>query len=285
MYKKEGVEFILKRWIYVLLSLLVVGLLTGCASSNAAAPKQESSSTKENSSLLSKTEMDQVYTDPNKFKGRTIELNAKIFADVERDDKGTYFQAFADPENSSKNTIVRIADSKLDIKQGDIVHIVGKIDKKFEGQNLMGGDVTAPVVTASKVEKTDYAAAFMPAINTIEVNKEINQNGYKIKLKKIEIAEAETRAYISITNDTKDKINFYLYESKIVQDSKQIKQETNYKAEYPDMQTDLLPGVKEDGIISFKPMNPKGKAKVSFEGSSDNYDIDIKPFVFDIDIK
>lgn len=66
------------------------------------------------------------------------------------------------------------------------------------------------------VEKATYIEAFAPTLKTINVNKEINQNGYVAKITKVEFAEKETRSYLSITNNTRENISLYKYNSKLV---------------------------------------------------------------------
>ncbi|WMJ81986.1 DUF4352 domain-containing protein [Clostridium sp. MB40-C1] len=271
----------LRKAVPIIISTLVIGLFVGCGS-NA---KSTSTSAK-NSKTLNKEEFEQMYTDVSKFKGDKVDFYARIFIEPDKDDKGTYFQCYAN--NSDKlNTMVGIGDPKLDVKDGDIVHIVGTVKDKFEGENAIGGKVAAPVIQADKIDKSDYATAFDPAIKTIKIDKEINQNGYVLKLNKVEVAKNETRAYVTITNNTKNKINFYDFNSKLTQGSKQIAEgEQSFGANYKKVQSEIMPGVKEEGIVLFKQVDPKGdNLKIHFEGSSENYELQFKPFTFDIKLK
>lgn len=274
-----------------LLTSLIAGLillfsisLVGCGSGSSVA---QSSTTNKEVKKLSKEELQQMYTDPDKFKGYEVDIYAKIFANVERDDKGTYIQAFEDPKNSTNNTIISIKDPNLDVKDGDIIHVIGTVYKKFEGTNAFGAKITAPSIIASKIEKTDYATAFSPAIKTINLNSEQNQNGYVIKINRVELAEQETRVYLTVTNKmSNEKINFYTFNTKIVQGGKQLGEQTDYDANYPQMESDILPGVSEDGVIAFAPVDPNGEnLKISLEGSCDNYEITINPFTFQVPLK
>lgn len=266
-----------KKLMPFFISVAIISLLVGCGNTGSTSSK--------NTEPLSKDEIEQMYSNPDSFKGRTVELYGKVFADPEKDDKGTYFQAFADPENSSKNTLIKVNDSNLDVKNGDIIHVTGKIEKKFEGENALGGKVIAPVITAEKFEKSNYAEAFSPAIKTIDLDKEIDQHGYVLKLNKVEIANDETRVYLTITNNTKEEIKFYSFNSKLTQGSNQISDKDNYDAQYKRIQSEIMPGVKEEGIVLFKKVDPAGdNLNLHFEGSSDNYDLDFKPFTFNVEL-
>lgn len=278
-----------KGLIFSLITASFISLI-GCNSSQSNSTSASGDKTTQESKTakkLSKEEIDQIYTSPEKYKGYEVDIYAKIFTDVERDEKGTYIQAFADPKNSAKNTLIAIKDSKLDVKNGDVVHVVGVIDKKYEGQNAFGAKLTAPVIVASKIEKTDYATAFLPAIKTIEVNKEQNQSGYIIKINKVELAKEETRVYLTVTNKMENKkINFYSFNTKIVQGSKQLKEQSNFEANYPRMESELLPGVSENGLIALNPTDPNGdNLKIVLEGTCEDYNVEIKPFTFEIPLK
>ena len=225
--------------------------------------------------------MNKCFPDPSNFKGDNVEFFAKIFVEPEKDADGTYFQAYAN-NNSDRNVIVGIGDPDLDIKTDDIVFVKGTINDTFEGENAMGGIVTAPAIKAETVEISDYATAFAPAIKTVDVNQEINQHGYLLKLSKIEIAENETRLYLTIQNKSQDTISFYSFNTKLVSGNQQLEEESNYEANYPELQSDILPGVISEGIIAFPTLSESGQVKVFLEGSSVNYDLDFVPFEFDV---
>jgi hypothetical protein len=244
--------------------------------------KAEQTMSSNNSSLLSKDEFKQMYSDPDKFKGRKVDFYAKIFQEPEKDENGTYIQAFADPDNSEQNTLIQVSDTKLDVKNDDIIHVVGTVEKKYTGKNGFGADVSAPVITATKVEKSDYGTAFDPATKTVTVNKEINQNGYVIQLNKVEFGTKNTRAYLTITNNSKEQIDFNSYDAKATQGSTQFEVDSS-NLNYPELKTEILPGIKEEGIVLFKPINPDGgNCSFIFTGSSENYELEFSPFTFNV---
>lgn len=263
--------------ILVSIVLMIVGLAMAPSSTSTTSNKSNVEVRK-----LTGDELVQMYSNPDNFKGCEVDLYAKIFAEVEKDEDGTYIQAWGDPENREKNILIQIADPNLDVKNDDIIHVVGIVKKSFTGKNAFGGEITAPVINASLVEKATYIEAFSPTLKTLEVNKEINQKGFVIKLSKIEFAEKETRVYFSITNNSKENISFWKHNSKAVQASKQFELTDNYDAGYEQMQTDILPGVVEEGMLLFPVLNQDEDFKIILEGFSDNYEIDIKPFTYEI---
>lgn len=268
----------MKKVLVLIFGCILSCLIIGCSGNNTTSNNKQAKK-------LTEEEFLQMYSDVEKFRGDNVEFFARIFITPEKDDKATYFQCFAKNDNN-KNTMVCIKDPKLDVKEGDIVHVVGTVKKKFEGTNGFGAKIGAPMILASKVEKTDFATAFAKAIKTINVNKEINQNGYVMKLNKVEISKEETRAYVTINNKSQNNISFYHFNSKLVQGNKQIKTKDNFDAKYPEIKDELLPGVKEEGIVLFDKVDVNcGNLKLYLEGSTDNYDMQLKPFEYDINLK
>ncbi|AEH48646.1 hypothetical protein [Parageobacillus thermoglucosidasius] len=264
--------------------VLLLVAATGCSSEQSSSSNKNDDKKQEAKAPLSKEEFAKMISNPDKYKGAKVDFYAKIFVEPEKDDDGIYIQAFADPKNSEQNVIV-VADPKTNVKNEDIIHVIGTVRKSFEGENALGGKVTAPIIDAEKVEKTDYVTAFSKPIKTIDVNKEINQHGYIVKLNKVEIAEDETRAYVTISNQSNAKINFWGYNAKLLVGNTQHDRADNFEAGYPEIPSDILPKTNVEAIIPFPAVDPNEKViKFYFEGSSDNYDIEINPFQFEINI-
>lgn len=234
---------------------------------------------------LDEADVAKVYTNPLEYRGFEMSFEGIVFVDPERDSNGVYLQVFADPENHEKNTIVAIDDPDFDVEMDDYVHVEGVITDTFKGTNAFGGDVSAPVVVADMIEVVDYVDAISPTLETIEVDQSINQHGYDMHVDKVEMAENMTRLYITITNNTEDYIHFYSFDSRLLIDNKQLEEEFGfYEADFPELQSEILPGVETEGVIIFPPVDlDTDKMTFHAEGSSDNYDLDFKPFVFEFE--
>ncbi|WP_175640192.1 hypothetical protein [Metabacillus schmidteae] len=134
----------------------------------------------------------------------------------------------------------------------------------FEGENMVGGTISAPMILADSIEKTDYATAFAPAIKTVELKKEIDQHGFVIKVNKIELAETETCVFVNVTNNSKDTISFYSFNSKMTLGGSQLETTDNNEAGYPEVQSEILAGVSSEGILLFAALDSEtGAAKYS----------------------
>ncbi|UOY92496.1 DUF4352 domain-containing protein [Ectobacillus sp. JY-23] len=259
---------------------LVMG---GCGVDSAATKtetKVEKKAEQKEAKAVTMQEMQQIVTDPNGHKGENIKFYGRVFVEPERDKDGVYLQMYTLNKGSDGNTIVGIKDPNLQIKQDDVVLVEGTVEKAFEGENAMGGKITAPVIKAKTVTKSEYKDAFVPTKKIIDVNQKVAQSGYDITVNKIEIADDETRVYVTVENNSKSEISFYSFNAKITQNGQQFEHESNYDAKYPEVSEDILPGVKSEGILTFKKVADAGALQIVLEGSSDNYDIDLKPFVF-----
>lgn len=227
-------------------------------------------------------EIKTLYTNPEQFKSHCVEITGKVFTAPEYDDDGVAVQMWGDIEKSENNTIVYIADKNFKVKQDDYLHIVGLVGDEFEGENAFGGKVSAPTITAKEYKVIDYKNALAPTIKTIDVNQTQTQLGYSVTVQKIEYAEKETRAYIKVDNQGTDKFSVYSFNSKITQNGKQYEEQDNWDAEYPEIQTELLVGNSSEGIIVF-PAIPNGNFTLIIEGSSDNWEENLKPYTFNIE--
>lgn len=266
-------------------------LLTACGTNDTVTGQTDHSEgkdtkekNKQSAKPLSDSEFEKMYADPKKYKGAKVQFYAKIFVDPERDKDGTYLQAFLDGKNSERNIIIAIQDPNIDLKVDDIIYVKGEVKDEFEGENAFGAKIAAPVILADHVEKTDYITAFAQAYKTIDINEEQNQHGYKIIVKKMELAAEETRVYVKIDNTTDEKISFYTFNARLVEGNKQYDPISNYEADYTEVQSEILPGVSSEGIILFDKLeNESGQVSLILEGSSDNYELNFKPFTFEIE--
>lgn len=225
-----------------------------------------------------------VSQNPADYINANVEFYGRIFVEPEKDNDGTYLQLFADADNN-QNVIVAINDPNLDVATEDIVYVTGHVHDVYEGENALGGTVSGPMIWADTIEVTDYATAFAQANQIIEVDEEKDHNGYKLSLQKVELADDETRLYIKVTNNTENSISFYSFNAKIVANDVQLDEQSNYQADYPEVQSSLLPDTSSEGIITFPEVPEDTESlKIHLEGSSDDWDLDIDPFVFEVSI-
>jgi hypothetical protein len=213
---------------------------------------------------------DVLVTDPDAHKGARVTIVGKVFSDVERDADGTYFQMWADPQNSEWNTIVGSRDPELAIAADDFVRISGEVVGAYEGENALGGTVQAVRILATSVTKVDATAAAPPALKTLP-KKRARSNGIILTVQRVEFAENETRVFLALKNNSSSEFTMYSSSGKAVSGGRQY--ESDYGGDYPQLSDSVLPRAFTTGVVVFPRMDPDKPLRLRFEGSSDNYDI------------
>ncbi len=203
-----------------------------------------------------------------------------MFGQVERDEDGTYWQMFVDPETSSFNVLVRSPDSELDVHSGDYVRVVGTVRGKFEGENLMGGTIVAPVIDAGSTEQTSVLATLHTPELIVPVGETDVQHDVGVTLEKIEVGPRETRVFVTVKNASNAKFYVSDIDAKLIQGDTQFDAET--RLEYPELQYELLPGVTSSGVVAFGKVRPTGSVRLAIEGRSENYRLDFRPYQFEV---
>lgn len=262
----------LKKLAAILLAMLAsVFILAGCGSSEPAEKV-----------YLEDSEIDAALSDGDSFKGKYINIAGKVFS-VDKDGDGTAMQVWYDVENSEQQFIV-YADKEIagSVKEDDFIRVDGKITGTFTGENYFGGEITAMMIEADSVEVGGYDDIYAPAESTKEVGETKDQYGVSVTLERIEYAKGEARAYLNVKNDSGYTATLYTFNAKAIQDGKQFEHEDNYEAGYDDM-GDILDGATKDGIIRFKGLDPDKPVKIQIEAYSDNWEIDMEDYVFEIE--
>ena len=270
----------MKRCLVACLSTALILSLAACGG-NPNSSSGSSSAPQSPPEPLSEREVKMMYSDPESYVGSIVELTGQVFAGVEYDSDGVYFQLWADPENLDLNTVVAYNDPEFELENDDYVKLTGEVVDVYEGQNMMGGTIVAPAILAHEIEILSYKDAVMPTIATAAAtNGTIDQLGYKVTVQNIELAEEETRVYISIQNNGASEFSLYGFNSVLIQDSTQYETQSNYKADYPEHQTQIRPGITTEGVIVF-PAIREEPFQLIMEAHSSDWHEEINDYVFD----
>lgn len=267
---------------------LFLYLISGCSSSApSSTPSVEPSNTPEAvvQEPLTDAEVKMMYSAPDEYKGALVELSGVVFNTVEYDEDGVYFQMWGDPENSDLNTIVTYPDPNFALESDQYVKLTGTVMGEFTGTNAFGGEISAAVVTADTLEISTYQDVVSPTLVIASADvPTVEQLGYSITVQKAELAENETRLYISATNNGSANFTIYSFNMTIVQDGHQYEEESNYDADYPELQSDIRPSVTTEGIVTF-PALENAPFQLIIEARSDDWDEDIQDYVFNLDFQ
>ncbi len=233
---------------------------------------------------LTEEEISQLYSDPSAFAGRPIVLTGIVFTSPETDEENIYFQMFSDISNYDGNTVVAYADPDFELEEDCYVRVVGTVGEVFEGESMTGAPLKIPTVIASSVEVISYMDAAAPTIKEVMIGQTQTQAGYSVTVDKVEFAKTETRVYVTVINNSKDPFHLYSFNAKLIQNNSQYEETQNYDADYPEIESELLPGATTTGIIVFEPLEQQN-FKLYLEGYSDDYSIDFEDYIFDINVE
>ncbi len=271
--KKQGG---IGKWIAIAVVVLLIFVLFGGASGNS---KQELLP-KDERVYISEADIEKAYASPDSYRGQYVKLYGKVFGEPEKHEDAVYFQMYADPENYEKNTVVFLYGVQ-DIASDDYVVVDGVISGAYEYQNMMGGTITALQIETDSVEESNYIDCCAPTIKSVDLNKTIDQKGYSVTLEKVEFSDIETRVYFTINNNGSDNFSLYEFNMKLIQNGTQYENDYNYNADYPQLQTDLMPGTTTSGIVVFPSLDPDAGAKLYCDGSCDNWRTNLEEYVFE----
>lgn len=276
-----------KLILFTCLSFVIL-ILGACGDSESSTSKDSNASEEvSNKGKLKDEDYEKLYSDPEKYIGYEVELTGQVFTEPEKDSDGTYIQFWADPENSEKNTLAAVNDPNLKISTNDYVIVKGVVKDKYEGENAFGGTIQAPVILAESIEVSDYISVISPTEKEIVVDKEVNQNELVVTLQKIEFAKNQTRVYLKVKNNTQDNASFYSHSTKLIIGNKQLEEEyfNSEETGLEEIQSEILPGIETEGVIVYPAIElSENTIKLNAEAYSDNYDLDFKPYVFEVPI-
>jgi len=244
-------------WLAVTVGLVAVG----CGSNGSKAQSKK---------IFTRSNYAVLVSSPKDYEGASVRFVGKVFR-VERDEKGTYLQVWADPKNSEWNTIVAISDPSLEVAEDDFVRVVGTVTGEYKGENALGAELTLPEVLASSITKTDALAAASPA-QTALGRASWSRDGITITIQKVEFASDETRVFVAVVNNSSAPFSFYGSSANAISGGRQI--ESTFSPDgYPELASDLEPGAHTSGVVVFPKIDPALPLKIICEGSSDNMNI------------
>ncbi len=257
----------MKKILAILLIALVALTFTSCNQPidmvNVISEEKQTDKTYE---TLTKEEIEQLYTNPNAYKDRSVTLSGKVGL-IEHRKNSIVLEMLGDPTISNTSTIVAYTGPTADVKSGDFVKVNGTMNSAM-GKN--------PLIYADSIEVVGYIDALSPTIKSVDIQETQTLNGHSITVEKVEFAQTETRIYLTAQNDGERQFYIFSSQTKIVQNGKQYGYQYNPVANYPEIQTGLLPGATTEGIITFPPLD-MCDFKVAFEDSRINlYIFDIK---------
>lgn len=241
---------------------------------------------------LSAEESGKLFTTPKKYLSHCVTLYGKIFAGPDYYDDVFQLLLYGDPQNYGKMFYVyyNADDEAFDqgLQQGDIIQVTGTLDNAVDEDGNFVDTPFVPVIGAKSIEKVEYAQAFSKPLKTVEKEQSKTQYGYQVKIDRIEFAEDETRLYMTVVNHGSGEFSVSSYRAKMLKDGAQYEGQPNYIADYPQLSSDLMPGLQTEGVMTFPGLaDLNGSVQFIFDAyaaSAWKNDEDLKPFEFTVEI-
>jgi len=225
----------------------------------------------ESSEIFNRSNWGTLDSDPGAHKGAHVSFVGKVFVSPERDKEGTYMQVWVDPKNSEWNTIVAYREPTFQVQDGDYVRVSGTAKGAYHGKNAFGADVVATTVLADTVKVVDATAAATPARTTLG-RATYKHAGIAITIRKIEVAEDETRVFVTVHNGSAANVSVYGTSMKLVAGGKQL-DSTFSIAGYPELSSDIVPGASTSGVVVFPKVASGAPLKLYVDAHSDDMSV------------
>lgn len=209
-----------------------------------------------------------LFTNPDKYLGSTIDVTGKVanFPEV------GMLQMYI--EGAVRHDAVVHYNASFVFVEDDCVKVTGIVEEQFYGTNAFSATRIVPSISARTIDKIDCTQAINPALKTVVLEKTQIKGGIKVVFHKVEFSDKNTRVYLTVENlNRKVGITFYDFDAKAIQGNRQFATAYSFDVDYPSIKSDIPPGIREDGVVLFDPLNYKvPTARFQFKGTrSDTY--------------
>lgn len=221
--------------------------------------------------------IDNIFIEPTAYEGQYVKLAGKV-TEVERKGDIIAVQAVHDLANYNED-FVAYAQTDENFRENDIIIVDGMIGGSLGGGQTFDSMYAKTQITADSIEKSTYAEAIDPPIETREINKEQTQADATMTVTKVEFAKNETRIFVELKNDSDYTVTAYTSSARVVQDGKEIESEYNYEANYPEID-EVSAHASKDGVICVAPLDPEKEMTLYIDAYTENWDADMEDFEF-----
>jgi tetratricopeptide (TPR) repeat protein len=229
--------------------------------------------------VLTDSDALEYYLNPTGFINKNVNFTGKILNLIPptADTLGLQMHQAGD---LNRNTLVTYT-TPMQLLKDDCIRVFGISEPLMKYQNVFGVELSAAAIKANSIERIDCSDSIEPAIDTVNVNQTKVSNNIIITLYKIEFSDRNTRAYLSVENvDRSEDVSFYDFNARAFQEKTQFIAINSYDVNYPKIESVIPPGILEEGVVLFEPLDPtKDKAQFRFEASKG---FENTKFLFDV---
>ena len=216
--------------------------------------------------------------DANRYKQASVDLVGKIFLEPQTEGDVTGFQMYTNAKANEGNTLVA-ARGGPKLKSGDYVRVQGNLVDMYEGTNAFGARLAVPRVAAASVEVIPREQVVAPTLKAYTEIPSATQHGLTIAPQRIELAAEETRVFVKVTNASTERATVYRHQLKLVQGSRQLEPKYSFEANYPDLPSDMLPGVEAETAVLFDAVALDQPLRLVWDGAHlSNFRLTFQPY-------
>ena len=191
-----------------------------------------------------------LFANPDNYKDSTIDVTGKVanFPEV------GLLQMYIG--GAVRQDAVVHYNASFGFVEDDCVKVTGIVEDQYYGTNAFSATRIVPSISARTIEKIDCTQAIDPAVKTVVSEKSQIKGGIKMVFHKVEFSDKNTRVYLTVENlNPKVGITFYDSDAKAIQGNRQYATAYSIDVDYPSIKSDIPPGIREDGVVLFDPLN------------------------------
>jgi hypothetical protein len=235
--------------------------------------------------VITDTNATELYSNPDLLFNSKVDITGQIFNFPPSGVTGTRALQMYQAGNNDRNTIVTYSiSSPPQLSEDDSVRVVGNNGGSIEFSNMFGATIEGVLVNADLVEKVDCASIINPASKVITVEQTQEDNGIIVTLHRVEFSDENTRVYLTVENtDPTEEVNFYTFNAKAIQGRTQFGTTYSFDVDYPEIDSDIPPGIRENGVVIFEPLDPTA-SQTEFRFEANKGFTEDSEFVFNVRI-
>jgi hypothetical protein len=256
-----------KWWFWGIIIVLFVFVILISASGGSSKPSEKYknvSAEEVKQSAVENLSYEELFRNNSKYVGKVVHYVGKIVQTQENSNNNYTIRAnVTEKEYGSWEDDVFLNYEGERILEDEIVEFWGEVKGVRKYETVLGASRSIPEITVLRLEvlKNYLGGGTTPIKKTVEVGKTDTQNGFSVTLDKIEITDKQTRAWLTVKNDSKYKMSFYTYSAKLVQGEKQLEKEDVFEQQQ-ELPSEFLPNVEAKGVIVFPAINEIGSVRL-----------------------
>lgn len=222
---------------------------------------------------------ERVFENPDDYAGATVRLVAQVY-----DRDGDVVVAWGDFENADQPAM--ISGDTAGLSADDFVLVRGTIAGGDSYETVLGDTQEVVAIDGSSVREVSQDRARVladPPTAKRMLNLSKTQGLFTVTIESIAWTSKSTLLRVAVSNGSSQPATLEAYDVAIQQGSRQYELSDEDTGAADELSEDIRPGVKKAGVLTFERISQRrGEADIEFGWFSDDFDIDPRPFRFNL---